>query len=195
MAILDDVEQGCPSGKTSSTAARAHGTEGTGAADRREEIELALRAARRGDAVLMRKRDKRTTRSWARRNGRSTSRRGEGGRSRRSRGERSALFTLEQAAWAAGAQMRSREAPFEGAFTTRQGDEARTCSSRCAGTTSTAATSSPRRAGRRAGVLVTADALCQGARNREGAAVLTAPDTGRGAGRLWPPVGGAAGRP
>jgi UDP-N-acetylmuramoyl-tripeptide--D-alanyl-D-alanine ligase len=96
-----------------------------------------------------------------------------------------ARFTLEQAAWAAGAQIAAPGGPFEGAFTdsrkaVRGGLFVALRGDNFDGSDFVAQAVQ----GGGAGVLVPADALAKVRAQAKGAAILTAPDTGRALGGL-----------
>src|SRR3989449_5761717 len=96
-----------------------------------------------------------------------------------------ACFTLEQAAWAAGAQIAAPGGPFEGAFTDSRKAVPRALFVALRGDNfdgSDFVAQAVR--GGAAGVLVPADALAKVRAEAKGAAVLTAPDTGRALGGL-----------
>jgi len=96
-----------------------------------------------------------------------------------------ARFTLEQAAWAAGAQIAEPGGPFEGAFTDSRKVMKRGLFVALRGDNFDGSDFVAQAVqGGAAGVLVPADALAKVRAHAKGAAVLTAPDTGRALGGL-----------
>jgi len=96
-----------------------------------------------------------------------------------------ARFTLEQAAWAAGAQIAAPGGPFEGAFTDSRKAVPRGLFVALRGDNFDGSDFVAQAVqGGAAGVLVPADALAKVRAQAKGAAVLTAPDTGRALGGL-----------
>ena len=96
-----------------------------------------------------------------------------------------ARFTLEQAAWAAGAQIAAPGGPFEGAFTDSRKAVPRGLFVALRGDNFDGSDFVAQAVqGGAAGVLVPADALAKARAGAKGVAVLTAPDTGRALGGL-----------